>query len=106
MGGVVDEVRVQRQAGYRVEGAGEVGLGVHEDVLAHVRKGSGGQKGVGVHSMAQGWVVEGSDAVDLRRVEIVDGVRIRSIGDLISRVLVGEGGVQAGVMGNVEDGVH
>jgi hypothetical protein len=44
-------------------------------------------------------------AVDLRRVQVVDGGGVVAGGDLVGGVLVGEGGVQAGLVGDVEDGV-
>src|SRR5262249_32348038 len=83
-----------------------VGAGIDQDVLADVRERVGGEQGVGVHRLVGDGVVEGGRAVDLRAVEVVDGVGVVPVGDLVGRVLVGEGGVQGGLVGHVEDRVH
>ena len=70
------------------------------------RRGRIVEQGVGVDRLAGGVVQQGRGAVDLRGVQVVDGRGVGAVRDLVGRVLVGEGRVQAGLVSDVEDRVR
>src|SRR5262249_28777046 len=94
----------------RVAGTRWIGASIDQRVPAHIWHEAQGKIGpeqrICVDSLASGWVEESAQRIDLRAVEIVDGVGIGPIRDLVGRVLIGEGGVQTCLVGNIENGVN
>lgn len=64
-----------------------IGAGIDQRVAAEIGEGIGRLQGVGIDCLAGRVVKKRRGRVDLRRVEIIDGVGIVSVSDLMRRVL-------------------